>query len=263
MEKKHYASKAEKYLKRGLDIIISLVGLVLLSPLLILIGLAIRIDSRGPVIYRHRRIGKDGKPFDLLKYRSMSVDQDDGRYIEYLKTLIESERDGQALPYRKLVDDPRITRVGRFIRTYYLDEIPQLWNILLGQMTLVGPRPHVQLEVDAYSPEQSRRLTAVPGATGLWQVVGKADCSFSELITLDLQYIDHWSFMLDLKILFLTFLLMLKGGEKFWVRMAETLPGIEKTGVPVPKSQKIPASPLQAWKDPEDVLPGSSTKLGI
>jgi hypothetical protein len=140
----------------------------------------------------------------------------------YLQELIDSEQGGsdKALPYRKLNNDPRITRVGRFLRRYYLDELPQLWNILIGDMSLVGPRPHVQFEVDHYTPEQKRRLSAKPGATGLWQVIGKANCTFSELIALDLKYIDNWSLWLDLQLIFLTFVLLAHGGEEFWIQMA-------------------------------------------
>lgn len=217
----------QQVLKRILDIVVVVTGMLLLWPLFVFIAIAIKLNSKGPVVYRHQRIGKDGAPFDLYKFRSMVSGGDDTSYIRYLGELIESEQNGQshALPYRKLEGDPRVTKVGYYLRTFYLDELPQLWNILKGDMSLVGPRPHVRFEVDHYTPEQGRRLTARPGATGLWQVTGKADSSFSELIELDLQYIDEWSLWLDLKIIFKTVALVFKGGEGFWARMAKRIPG--------------------------------------
>jgi lipopolysaccharide/colanic/teichoic acid biosynthesis glycosyltransferase len=214
-------------LKRALDIIISAAGLLLLAPIMAIIALAIHIDSPGKVIFCHRRVGKDGRPFKLYKFRSMASGGDDTGYMRYLSELIESERNGssQGLPYRKMDGDPRVTRVGRFLRNYYLDELPQLFNILIGDMSLVGPRPHVQFEVDNYTLIQRRRLTVQPGATGLWQVFGKGDCTFSELVLLDLAYIDHWSLSLDLKIISMTGKLMLRGGESCWARKAKRVPG--------------------------------------
>lgn len=242
MSKEGWYFQFQLALKRALDIAVAAAGLFLLLPVYGAIALAIKLDSPGPVIYRHRRVGKDGKPFYLFKFRSMSASGDDSGYMEYLKQLIESERDndGKALPYRKLTSDPRVTRVGKVLRTYYLDELPQIWNILLGDMSLVGPRPHVQFEVDHYTPHQRKRLRARPGATGLWQVTGKADCTFNELIELDLQYIKNWHLMLDVLIVLQTMALMLRGGEGFWARMAKTIPvrsassltGAYSTGIP-------------------------------
>jgi lipopolysaccharide/colanic/teichoic acid biosynthesis glycosyltransferase len=151
---------------------------------------------------------------------------DDTSYMQYLKILIESEKDGgeEGLPYQKMSEDERVTKVGRFLRNYYLDEIPQVFNVIKGDMSLVGPRPHVQFEVENYTEEQFRRLSVKPGITGLWQVAGKADCTFSELIQLDLDYIDNWSLKLDVKILYNTLQLILQGGEKFWARMSKHVP---------------------------------------
>jgi lipopolysaccharide/colanic/teichoic acid biosynthesis glycosyltransferase len=213
-------------IKRLLDILISVFGLLLLFPILIIIAVAIKIDSPGAIIYSHRRIGKDRGPFNLYKFRSMVCGGDDTDYLGYLNMLIDSEQkdNGNGLPYQKLDCDPRITRLGGILRKYYLDELPQLWNVIRGDMSLVGPRPHVQIEVDHYTPLQRRRLCVKPGLTGLWQVAGKADCTFSELIGLDLYYIDHWSLWLDIQILFSTGVLMLRGGEGFWVRKAKEIP---------------------------------------
>jgi lipopolysaccharide/colanic/teichoic acid biosynthesis glycosyltransferase len=215
-----------KQIKRLLDLFISIIGLILLSPILIIIAIAIKLDSPGKVLYSHHRIGKDGRMFHLYKFRSMVCGGDDKGYLEYLHRLIESDQDGcgNGLPYRKMNGDPRVTRVGNFLRKYYMDELPQLWNVLKGEMSLVGPRPHVQMEVDCYTQEQRRRLSVKPGLTGLWQVIGKADCTFSELIQLDLDYIDHWSPELDIQLVFFTIILMLKGGEGFWTRKAKKIP---------------------------------------
>lgn len=228
-----------------MDITTSAIGLFFLSPLIVLIGILIKFDSRGPIFYHHKRVGKDGRHFNLLKFRSMYQGKDDSAYVQYLKSLIESERGASdnssaggnghqpknkrkeettPQPYRKMGEDPRVTRVGKFLRKYYLDELPQLWNVVRGEMSLVGPRPHVQLEVDYYSEEQCRRLSVPPGLTGLWQVNGKADCTFNELIDLDLAYIDHWSILLDIQIILQTLLLMAHGGEGFWTKMSKRIP---------------------------------------
>lgn len=216
----------QRSIKRLLDLLISTLGLVFLSPFLAIIAIAIRLDSPGKVIYAHRRIGKSGRVFHLYKFRSMVCGGDDKEYLEYLRQLIESEQDGYAngLPYNKMNGDHRVTRVGNYLRKFYIDELPQLWNVLKGDMSLVGPRPHVQVEVDYYTQEQSRRLSVKPGMTGMWQVFGKANCTFCELIQFDLDYIDHWSLKLDFQIIFYTIILMLKGGEGFWARKAKEIP---------------------------------------
>jgi lipopolysaccharide/colanic/teichoic acid biosynthesis glycosyltransferase len=194
---------------------------------MLVIAIAVKLETSGPSFYHHQRIGKNGRPFNILKFRSMVKGGDDKEYMDYLKDLIETERSGagQAKPYRKMNGDTRVTRVGQFIRKYYFDEIPQFWNILKGEMSLVGPRPHVQFEVDYYTPEQRRRLIVRPGATGLWQVAGKADCTFNELIQIDLWYIDHWSLGLDFRIILRTIIVMASGGGDFWTRMEKRIPG--------------------------------------
>lgn len=223
--------KAQRLVKRLLDVLVSFFLLIFLSPLFLIFAVLIKLTSKGPVIYRHQRVGKDVRSFDLLKFRTMVSGGDDTQYMQYLKQLIESERDnvktnvnGNGLPYKKMGNDPRVTPIGEFLRKYYLDELPQLWNILKGEMSLVGPRPHVQFEVDYYRPEQCRRLSVPPGATGLWQVSGKADCTFNELIEMDLVYIDNWSLLQDFQIIIKTLLLMFRGGEEFWARMAKKVP---------------------------------------
>jgi len=221
-----FSFQLQSIFKRILDVLFASIALILWMPVLLITSVIIKLDSRGPVFFRHRRIGKDGHPFDLYKFRTMTAGGDDSAYMKYLQELIESEKNGvsQALPYRKMNGDSRVTRVGSFLRCFYIDEIPQLINVIKGVMSLVGPRPHVQFEVDNYTPWQRRRLTVKPGATGLWQVAGKADCTFSELLALDLEYIDRWSLWLDIKIMFMTVAIMFRGGEKFWTRTAKLIP---------------------------------------
>jgi len=218
--------RAQQILKRFIDILTAALCLFLFSPIILLIALVIRLDSPGPVFYHHRRIGKEGKPFNLYKFRTMVAGGDDTEYMEYLKALIESERNGNGngIPYRKMGSDQRVTRCGGWLRKYYLDELPQFWNVLKGEMSLVGPRPHVQLEVDYYTAEQRWRLLVRPGLTGLWQVRGKGDSTFNKLIALDLDYIEHWSLGLDLRILVQTLKVIARGGEGSWARAEKHLP---------------------------------------
>lgn len=218
--------KIRQAVKRAIDFVVSFSALLGLWPVILGIGLAVKLDTAGPAFFKHRRIGRNGKPFNLYKFRSMICGGDDSSYMHYLEELIKSERDrdGEGLPYTKMDEDERVTRVGRFIRNYYLDEIPQIFNVLKGEMSLVGPRPHVQFEVENYTEDQRRRLTVKPGMTGLWQVAGKADCTFSELIDLDLKYIENWSLRADWQILMKTVLLVVHGGEHFWTRISKRVP---------------------------------------
>ncbi len=195
---------ADLFLKRGFDIVVSLLALLLLSPLLLLIAAAVKIDSRGPAIYVSRRSGKKGQHFNFYKFRTMVKDAD--RMMESLRHL--DETDGPIFKIRK---DPRITRVGRFLRRYSLDELPQLWNVLKGDMSLVGPRPPTPGEVEQYTDWQLKRLEIRPGMTCLWQVKGRSDLSFREWMKLDLFYIENWNFWLDIKILLRTLLVVVKG----------------------------------------------------
>ncbi len=195
---------ADLLMKRTFDILVSFLALVLLSPLLALIALAIKIDSRGPVLYVSRRNGKKARLFNFYKFRTMVKDAD--KKLEQLRHL--DETDG---PIFKIKKDPRVTRVGRFLRRYSLDELPQLWNVLRGNMSLVGPRPPTPNEVVKYEDWQLKRLEIRPGLTCLWQVKGRSDLSFREWMKLDLFYIENWSFWLDIKILLRTILVVIKG----------------------------------------------------
>ncbi len=185
------------YFKRSYDILFSFIFLVLAAPFLILVSLLIYIDNPGPVFYYHRRRGYRGRDFNFYKFRSMVIDAD-----KKLKSLMKhNERGEQAFKIRK---DPRITRVGRFIRNFSIDEIPQLFNVLKGDMSLVGPRPQVLWEAEGYDEEAKRRLSILPGITGLWQVSGRSDLSYREMIRLDLYYLENWTPGFDIKILLKT-----------------------------------------------------------
>ncbi len=191
-------SKHQLIIKRGMDVVLSAFALIALLPLMGLIALAIKVDSpHGPVLFRQVRIGKNGRPFHLYKFRSMIPEAD--LIKQHLKDL--NEADG---PLFKIRNDPRLTRVGRILRRFSLDELPQLVNVLRGEMSLVGPRPALPEEVAHYEPWHHKRLTVTPGITGLWQISGRSDLSFDEMMLLDVYYVENWSLLLDLRILLLT-----------------------------------------------------------
>ena len=189
--------------KRVVDVVLSAVGLILCAPLFILIGIAICLDSPGPVLYRAPRAGRKGRPFRCCKFRTMVVNAD--RLKDSLRK--RNERRG---PLFKITNDPRITRLGKFLRKYSLDELPQLWNVLLGDMSLVGPRPHPLDDYSKYNVDHRRRLEVKPGVTGLWQVTARRDPSFETNMRLDLQYIENWDLRLDFEILLRTFSAVLR-----------------------------------------------------
>ena len=183
--------------KRAFDIVFSILALVLLSPLFLLIAVAIYVDDPGPIIFRQQRIGVHGRPFIIHKFRSMAVDAE--ARLEAL--LNESIGNG---PLFKMDDDPRVTRVGRILRKYSLDEFPQFWTVLRGQMSVVGPRPHLEKELNEFPDAGLRRLLIKPGITGLWQVNGRSDLSLEDSIKLDLRYVQNWSLLGDLVIVMKT-----------------------------------------------------------
>ena len=187
----------QRYGKRALDVVGAVIGLVLSAPLMLLAALAITIESRGPILYRSTRVGRSGRPFTFYKLRSMVNGAD--RHRHHLSHL--NECDG---PVFKISRDPRVTVIGRFLRTTSLDELPQLWNVLRGDMSLVGPRPPIPDEVSHYQPWQIRRLDVRPGLTCLWQISGRSRIGFEEWMRLDLAYIQRRSFRLDLRILLRT-----------------------------------------------------------
>ncbi len=195
-------------LKRMSDVCGSLILLTLMSPLFLLIGLLVKLESKGPIFFRQQRLGKNGLPFYMLKFRSMKNN------AESIKSSLLNQNEMSG-PVFKLRNDPRITRVGQFIRKYSIDELPQLWNVLRGQMSLIGPRPPLPDEVSKYSDYHWRRMDVLPGMTGLWQVSGRSDLSFEEWIDLDIYYIEHWSFMLEMKILLKTIPVVIKGAGAY------------------------------------------------
>ncbi|ANY22495.1 sugar transferase [Gordonia terrae] len=188
---------ANRFLKQTFDKVLTVVALVLLSPLLALCALAVKLDSRGPVFYRAERIGTDNTPFAMWKFRSMVVDADT------MRAGLAVRDDGNGVLF-KLHADPRVTRVGRIIRRYSLDELPQLFNVLGGTMSLVGPRPPLREEVESYDPVVRRRMLVRPGMTGLWQISGRSDLSWEDSVRLDLSYVENWSLTTDLVILWRT-----------------------------------------------------------
>jgi len=192
-------------IKNAFDRIAALIGLVVLFPFLLVIGLAVRVDSPGPALYRQERVGRNGQTFRIWKYRTMFVGAD-----YHLPRLLQRHgRDG--VPLFKVPDDPRITRLGRLLRRTSIDELPQIFNVLAGQMSLVGPRPQRPAEVALYSPRERSRLHVKPGLTGLWQVSGRSALDWKEAVEYDLRYVREWSLSLDVKILVRTVRVVLRG----------------------------------------------------
>ena len=194
-------------LKRGFDVVSSAAALLVAAPLLAGIAVAVKLDSSGPAFYRAPRAGRKGITFPCFKFRTMIADADS------LKEALRGRNERYG-PFFKISDDPRITRLGRLLRRYSLDELPQLWNVLRGEMSMVGPRPHPLDDCQRYQLEYLRRLDVSPGITGLWQVTARHDASFQRGLALDLHYIEHWSFWSDVRILYRTAGVVLKGGGK-------------------------------------------------
>lgn len=196
-----------RFWKRAFDVIAATLGLVLIAPLMAVIALLIKLESRGPVFYRQARVGENGHPFTMLKFRSMQVNADTRLHQEHAKRLIQenlSAADLGAGASLKLAHDPRVTRVGAILRKTSLDELPQLLNVLRGEMSLVGPRPPIAYEVALYQDWHKRRLAAPPGMTGLWQVRGRNRVSFDEMVRMDIEYIEQQSLWLDVLLLLQT-----------------------------------------------------------
>jgi len=185
------------WVKRAADLTLATAALVVASPLFLAVAMAIKIESRGPVFYRQRRLGKDSVPFEIIKFRSMGEDAEH-------QVAVLSERNEATGPLFKMRRDPRVTRVGRLLRRCSLDELPQLLNVLRGEMSLVGPRPPLPSEVAKYEDWQLARLRALPGMTGLWQVSGRSEVPFNDMVRLDLHYVRNWSLGLDLEIIMRT-----------------------------------------------------------
>ena len=205
--------------KRTFDLILTILALTILAPVWLVIALLIKLDSRGPVFYKQERVGMDGRVFLFYKFRSMRVGSDDAVHREFQRQYIsgrpETNLGDEERPVYKLHGDVRITRVGRILRRTSLDELPQLFNVLRGDMSVVGPRPPIPYEVESYELWHRKRLDLKPGLTGLWQVSGRNRLPFEEMVRLDLYYIENWSLLLDLKIIVRTLPVMLRGDDAY------------------------------------------------
>lgn len=212
--------------KRIIDVIVSTIALIIFSPLMFLIALLIHLDSPGPIIFKQKRVGSkrikgagrlhwEKTEFDFYKFRTMVDKADPAIHHNFINALINEDEQntieipGVAANVKKIVNDPRVTQLGRFLRRYSLDELPQFWNVLKGDMSVVGPRPAIPYEVEMYKSWYFRRLETKPGLTGLWQVTARNSVGFDEMVKLDIKYIENQSFWLDMKIIFLTPLAML------------------------------------------------------
>ncbi len=187
--------------KRITDIIVSLLGLIILSPLLILVAILIKIDSKGPIFFSQERVGINGKKFSMYKFRSMVVN------AEEIKEKLKAQNEMSG-PMFKMKNDPRITRIGKFIRKTSIDELPQLVNVLKGEMSLVGPRPSLPKEVVQFEPWMMERLTVKPGLTCYWQVMGRNSIGFEDWMKLDVKYVRERSLIIDFKLIFKTFFVL-------------------------------------------------------
>jgi exopolysaccharide biosynthesis polyprenyl glycosylphosphotransferase len=209
-------SGAARFLKRASDLVITTLALVLLAPFWLLVALLIKLDSRGPVFYKQERVGMDGRVFLFYKFRTMHAGADDARHREFQRKYIKGEPESNlgddARPAYKLRGDERVTRLGKILRRTSIDELPQLFNVVRGDMSVVGPRPPIPYEVESYELWHRKRLDMKPGITGLWQVSGRNRLPFDEMVRMDLYYIENWSLLLDLKIILQT-LPVMWGGE--------------------------------------------------
>ncbi|WP_455661709.1 sugar transferase [Pradoshia sp.] len=197
-----YDNKYYLLSKRWMDVILSIIGLLLLMPLFVIVALLIKLeDIRSPVFFKQVRVGKDGRTFDMYKFRSM-INNAEG----LLDSLLDQNEASGAL--FKMKDDPRVTKIGHFIRKTSIDELPQLWNVLKGDMSLVGPRPPLPREVESYTEYHKQRLSVVPGCTGLWQVSGRSSVGFETMVELDLYYIRNRNFFYDLKLICKTIIII-------------------------------------------------------
>jgi lipopolysaccharide/colanic/teichoic acid biosynthesis glycosyltransferase len=201
---RRWSFRLEQIAKRGFDIVFSLLALVFILPVLVMIAVLVKMDSEGPVLYVSERIGKNGKRFRFLKFRTMVREADTLRGA----LLHLNERRGNLF---KMSNDPRVTRLGKLLRRYSLDELPQFFSVLSGHMSVVGPRPCLTSEYARYTKEQRRRVEVVPGITGLWQVEARTSPSVEAYFKLDLYYVEHWNFWLDIKILLKTIAVVFSG----------------------------------------------------
>jgi lipopolysaccharide/colanic/teichoic acid biosynthesis glycosyltransferase len=197
--------------RRALDVMLASAVLLVLIPVVLAVALAVRLTSPGPVFFRQRRLGRGMRPFTVLKFRTMHADADSKLHRDYVQSLIGHDPKPQSSGgLYKLAGDPRVTNVGRFLRSWSLDELPQLWNVLRGEMSLVGPRPVIEYEVEQYPDWYLRRFAVKPGLTGLWQVSGRNERTYEEMIRFDVEYAERRSLWLDLRILARTALVVMR-----------------------------------------------------
>ena len=204
IEKKNIYKKIYIGIKRVIDILISAIGMVLLLPVFLIISTIIRIDSKGPVFFVHKRIGKDGKEFGIYKFRTMVYNAED---------LIKEFTEEQQKEFRecyKLQHDPRVTKIGKFLRKTSLDELPQILNILKGDLSIIGPRPVIEEELEKYGKYKEKFVSVKPGLTGYWAANGRSDTTYAERVQMELYYIDHMSLKLDIQIFFKTIIAVIK-----------------------------------------------------
>ena len=200
--------------KRALDIFGAFIGLAVVSPVLGAVAVSVKLDSPGPILFRQIRFGLGGRPFTVLKFRTMHLSADARRHQEHIRDLLRTgEAASEETTWAPIASDPRVTRVGGFLRRSHLDELPQFVNVLRGDMSLVGPRPPIPYEVELYEPWQLRRLSVLPGLTGLWQAYGWGRLPFAEGVKLDLEYVERRSFGLDLRIILRTLWQILVGRQ--------------------------------------------------
>jgi len=207
------ANKNYLVVKRVFDILAALVLLVIFGPLMIIIALAIKLFSPGPILYRQTRIGKDGKPFEMLKFRSMRLENAPDLHREYVSKLILENCAPESLGQKtlKLESDPRITGLGKVMRKLSIDELPQFFNVLRGEMSIVGPRPSLPYEYKLYKDWHKKRVLVLPGITGLWQVTARNKVRFDDMVKIDLDYIQNMTLLLDLRIILMTPYEMIRG----------------------------------------------------
>jgi lipopolysaccharide/colanic/teichoic acid biosynthesis glycosyltransferase len=200
--------------KRALDVAGAVVGLLVVSPILGLVAVAVRVDSPGPILFRQIRLGVGARPFTVLKFRTMHLSADEARHQDHIRELLQTgDAATEVTTWAPIPADPRVTRVGGFLRRSHLDELPQFVNVLRGDMSLVGPRPPIPYEVELYEPWQLPRLSVMPGLTGMWQAYGWGRLPFAEGVKLDLEYVERRSLGLDLKIILRTLWQILVGRQ--------------------------------------------------
>ncbi|MCP4549096.1 MAG: sugar transferase [bacterium] len=198
--------------KRLFDLVTACIAVLLLLPVFLIVALAVAISSPGPLIFTQRRVGENGNTFKFYKFRTMYFRNDDSIHRAYSERLINGwVAQGNSDNSFKMANDPRVTPVGRFLRKSSLDELPQLFNVIMGHMSMVGPRPPIEYEVEYYQEWHKQRLLIKPGITGLWQVSGRSSVPFDEMVMLDIHYLEHWSLLLDIKILLRTIPVVLFG----------------------------------------------------